>query len=128
MSVSPLPTALEHGDQVLGGLRVSALAGPVAPLLRDVFELADHAVDLIVGHPAHERGQRDADDVDIFFGFHGRTHRTRRDLATPGVSRSGQRDDVLAKMPPCGHIPTSIQPTLAGVGDRRRGRDRLVPA
>jgi hypothetical protein len=58
---------------------MSALAGPIAALLRDVLELTDHAVDLIVGHPPDERRQGDPYDVDVIYGFHERSGRTEKE-------------------------------------------------
>lgn len=73
---SPLPPALQGCDQVKRSLPVSALAGSIAALLRDVLELTDHAVDLIVRHPPNERRQCDAYDVDVVYGFHEPSGRT----------------------------------------------------
>jgi len=51
-------------------LSVSALAGPIAALLRDVLELADDPIDLVIGHAPDQRGTKDACDIDVVFGFH----------------------------------------------------------
>lgn len=70
MSVASLPSALQGCDQVLRGLRVGGLARPVATLLGDVLELADDAVDLVIGHSPDQRCCHDANDFNIVSGVH----------------------------------------------------------
>src|SRR5262249_32468473 len=84
VTVPPLATALERCDQMAGGLSMSALAVPVALLLRDVLQLADHPIDLVIGHAPDQRGSEDACDVYVVSGFHGR----RIALAPPEHARS----------------------------------------
>src|ERR1700733_12038345 len=67
-TVPPFTPALEGCNEDMRGLRLSAVAVPVAALLRDVLELADHPIDLVIGHAPNQRGGEDACDVVV--GFH----------------------------------------------------------
>jgi hypothetical protein len=69
IAVPPLPPALQGRDEVKRGLRVSALSVPIAALLGNVLEVTNHSVDLIVGHPPDQCRHRDADNVEVVFGF-----------------------------------------------------------
>ena len=77
-AVTPFTPALEGCIEDLRGLRVSAVAGAVAALLGDVLELADHPIDLVIGHAPDQRGGEDACDVDSLVSMGGGSRRPER--------------------------------------------------